>query len=257
MTHAVRIPLATLWSDPSHRTAANVVTQALLGDPVEIQEERADGWARVTLPDQDGDGGWLPLAQLAPLGDDGGPVSIVDALGTDLRDEPGGTLAMPGVPLGTRLVAAGSPRDGWLPVRVPGAGAPLWVSQADVRTDPADPVATARRLLGVVYVWGGLSPGGIDCSGLVHLAWRCAGMRLPREARDQAAAAESLAPGEERAGDLYFFALPGARIHHVGIVVEPGVMLHASGEARIVIEEPVPPDLAVILTGAGRPKATA
>ncbi|WP_426511581.1 C40 family peptidase [Dactylosporangium sp. McL0621] len=253
----VRVPLATLWSDPEHRTPSDVVTQALLGDEAVVDEVRPDGWARVRLPDQGDYPGWLPIAQLADESTVDGPVATVDALATDLRDEPNGTLAMPGVPLGTRLVAAGPGRDGWLPVRVPGAAGPRWVAAADVRSDPADPLATARRLLGVVYVWGGLSPGGVDCSGLVHLAWRRAGVRLPRDAHAQAAAAEPLAPGEERAGDLYFFAQPGARVHHVGIVVNPGSMLHACGDARIVVEEPLPPSRVATLTGAARPGVTA
>nr|BFE61699.1 hypothetical protein GCM10020063_062250 [Dactylosporangium thailandense] len=257
MTHTVRIPLATLYRDPEHRTPPNVVTQALLGDAAEVKEVHADGWARVTLPGQGDYPGWLPITQLAEAADPDGPVSMVDALSTDLRDEPNGTLAMPGVPLGTRLAAAGPSRDGWRPVRVPGAAQPLWVAESDVRADAPDPLETARRLLGAVYVWGGLSPHGIDCSGLVHLAWRRAGVRLPRDARDQAAAAEPVPLGQERRGDLYFFALPGARVHHVGIVVEPGVMLHACGDARIVVEEPLPPARAATLIGAARPAATA
>ncbi|WP_432988824.1 NlpC/P60 family protein [Dactylosporangium sp. CA-233914] len=258
MTHAVRVPLATLWSDPDDRTDANVVTQAPLGDAASVEEIRADGWARVRLPDQGDYPGWLPLAQLAEASTpDVSSVSMVDALFADLRDAPNGTLAMPGVPLGTRLSAAGPPEGGWLPVCVPGAAKPLWVAESDVCAKPADPLATARRLLGVVYVWGGLSPGGIDCSGLVHLAWRCHGVRLPRDAHQQADAATPLAPGEERAGDLYFFAHPGRRVHHVGIVVEPGVMLHACGTARSVVEGPLTPDRAATLTLVARPAARA
>jgi cell wall-associated NlpC family hydrolase len=102
---------------------------------------------------------------------------------------------------------------------------------------------TATMLRETEYVWGGLSPFGIDCSGLVHLAWRRHGVTLPRDAYNQAAATTPVPLGEERPGDLYFFARNGDRIHHVGLVAAAPrgttrVMLHAcSVSGRVVIEE--------------------
>ena len=116
----------------------------------------------------------------------------------------------------------------------------------------------AQRLLDVAYIWGGLSAHGIDCSGLVHLAWRRFGVLLPRDADDQAAATTPVPLGAERPGDLYFFARPGRKIHHVGIVTAtPGDggqrrMLHACYRQRRVIEEPLPADRAATLVGAHR-----
>jgi cell wall-associated NlpC family hydrolase len=110
-----------------------------------------------------------------------------------------------------------------------------------------------------VYIWGGVSAYGIDCSGLVHLTWRRFGVRLPRRnADDQAQATVPLPPGEERPGDLYFFARPGQPIHHIGIVTaEPGPgddrrMLHACYTRRRVLEEPLPAERAATLVGAHR-----
>ncbi|WP_238007049.1 C40 family peptidase [Dactylosporangium sp. AC04546] len=260
--NAVAVPVATMWSTPS---ADEVVTQVLLGDPVIVDAAGADGWSRVIAPNQPapsldprGYPGWLRTADLSSAPDGAGG-SIVDALSTDLRDAPSGAVALAGVPLGTALAPAGSPVGDWLPVRVPGRDGTLWAPAADVRPAPTAPPASAtaalevaRRLVGVPYVWGGLSPAGIDCSGLVHLAWRRLGVLLPRDAHEQAEAVEPVPLGEERPGDLYFFARPGRRIHHVGFVVAPGRMLHACGEARRVVEEPPTPSRSETLTAAGR-----
>jgi cell wall-associated NlpC family hydrolase len=262
----VAVALATLWRHPRPGGPADVVTQLLLGEPVEVDEVR-DGWARVAATaqpapvlDPRGYPGWLPAGQLAlPSTADDRQVSIVDVLVTQLRDAPDGPVVLPAVALGTRLAPAGEPVGGWRPVRTPGRREPLWVPDGDLRTllpgtspSGAQALAVARRLLGVPYVWGGLSPAGIDCSGLVHLAWRRLGVRLPRDAHEQASATVAVPLGRERPGDLHFFADPGRRIHHVGIVAGSGRMLHACGEARAVVEEPPAPERAATLTRTAR-----
>jgi cell wall-associated NlpC family hydrolase len=131
------------------------------------------------------------------------------------------------------------------------AGYPGWVRTDALAED--DPVAVARGFLGTPYVWGGLGRDGIDCSGLVHLAFRAVGARVPRDAADQAAAAQPVPPGEEQPGDLWFFGRPEAAVHHVGFVTAAGI-LHASDSdgAHAVVEEPMSPGRRETLLGAGR-----
>jgi cell wall-associated NlpC family hydrolase len=153
-------------------------------------------------------------------------------------------------------------REGqWLRVTVPEqpsakhpAGYPGWVLLDDLVTGPPALLEVARGYLRTPYLWGGLSREGIDCSGLVHVTFRALGVRVPRDADDQHAAAEPVVLGEEQPGDLYFFARPEAHVHHVGFVVEPGVMLHApdSGPVREVVEEPLRPERVATLVAAGR-----
>ncbi|MFC0030345.1 NlpC/P60 family protein [Micromonospora chaiyaphumensis] len=258
--------------DRDQQVGECVLTQLLLGERVLVTEVRADGWAQVVALAQPaakldvrGYPGWLPTAQLTAPAEPGPPVTplVVDALHTALHTTPDGPPALPGVILGTRLAPAGRPVDGWRPVFAPGHAEPLWAPEGDLvplpaeRPEAKEVLALAERLRGLIYIWGGLSTDGIDCSGLVHLAWRRHGLTLPRDADDQAEATTPLALGEERPGDLYFFARPGRRIHHIGIVsTEPQGdvrrMLHACYVKRLVVEERLPPDREATLVGAHR-----
>ncbi|MGC4847991.1 NlpC/P60 family protein [Micromonospora sp. DT15] len=274
LTAGVDIPTWVSGMDTDQQVGDCVLSQLLLGERVLVSEVRPDGWARVVAVEQPaakldprGYPGWLPAEQLAVLdpthtGTDH-PL-VVDATVTGLHAAPNGPVVLPGVVVGTRLVPAGPALDDWRPVHVPGRATPLWlpdrhlVSSAVASPAAAQALAVAQRLLDVVYIWGGLSAHGIDCSGLVHLAWRRFGVLLPRDADDQAVATTPLSLGAERPGDLYFFARPGRRIHHIGIVTAAPSdggqrrMLHACYRRRRVIEEELPADRTATLVGAHR-----
>jgi cell wall-associated NlpC family hydrolase len=125
-----------------------------------------------------------------------------------------------------------------------------WALAADEKEQPV--LALARRHLGLAYLWGGMSPLGLDCSGLVHLVHRELGQVVPRDAHTQEARATAVGPDEVQPGDLYFFAHPGKTAHHVGIVTEPGSMIHAPETGQGIVEEPLDEVRRATLTGAGR-----
>lgn len=147
-----------------------------------------------------------------------------------------------------------------------------WVRRAHLRDEhsddaphpvaeiPADRVAIldgARRHLGLTYLWGGTTPAGLDCSGLVHTAYRRAGIVVPRDADAQQRAAQPVAAGEEQPGDLYFFGSGLESITHVGFVVTPGHLLHSPEDAAepgagVVVEEPLSDSLAALVVAVGR-----
>jgi gamma-D-glutamyl-L-lysine dipeptidyl-peptidase len=103
-----------------------------------------------------------------------------------------------------------------------------------------DPVEEARAYLGAPYEWGGLTERGIDCSGLVHIAYRRLGRLVPRDAHVQEAAARQIGRSEAQPGDLVCFGEPG-RAHHIGFWVGDGCILHATGREGVnaVVEEPL------------------
>lgn len=110
----------------------------------------------------------------------------------------------------------------------------------------------ARTFLGLQYLWGGLSPYGMDCSGLVHFAHRQAGVVVPRDARAQAEACEPVTLGSEEPGDLYFFAREDGRVFHVGFVTGERTMLHAPEAGGLIEDAPLAPERATTLAAAGR-----
>lgn len=82
----------------------------------------------------------------------------------------------------------------------------------------------------VPYLWGGRSSYGIDCSGFVQQVYRLLGIRLPRDAYQQALTGEIVAGLENaKCGDLAFFADHKRRITHVGILLDSSNVVHAAG----------------------------
>ncbi|UQZ89879.1 hypothetical protein C4J81_11920 [Deltaproteobacteria bacterium Smac51] len=94
---------------------------------------------------------------------------------------------------------------------------------------------TAKKYLGVPYVYGGRSPKGFDCSGLALYVYKLHGITLPATSSKQAKAGQPVKRKELLPGDLVFFrtsALGG--VGHVGIYIGNGQFIHAPGTGRKV-----------------------
>ncbi|MFL5952643.1 MAG: C40 family peptidase [Gaiellaceae bacterium] len=135
-------------------------------------------------------------------------------------------------------------RDGWARV-VTAYEYPGWVrdealeeGEGRLSADGAgSPLEIARSYLGTPYLWGGLTEREIDCSGLVHMAYRRLGRLVPRDAAQQEEAAVEV--GALRPGDLITYGEP---VDHIAFWVGGGRILHATGrdEGIGVLEEPEP-----------------
>ena len=103
------------------------------------------------------------------------------------------------------------------------------------------PLEVARSYLGVPYLWGGMTERGIDCSGLVHMAYRRVGRLVPRDADQQEAA--GVVVDEARPGDLVTYGDGAA--DHIAFWLGDGWILHATGRdgGVGVVEEDEAPEL--------------
>jgi len=138
-------------------------------------------------------------------------------------------------------------REGW--VRVMTAYAYLgWVALEALEEGDGEltadgtgtPVDVARGYIGSPYLWGGMTERGIDCSGLVHMAYRRLGRLLPRDACQQEDAGERIP--EPEAGDLVTYG--DGRADHIVFWLGDGRILHSTGRDGIgVVEEQEPAEL--------------
>lgn len=94
-------------------------------------------------------------------------------------------------------------------------------------------VNEASKYLGVPYLWGGTTPSGFDCSGLVQYVLKDLGINISRVTQTQCKEGVPVAKGDLQPGDLVFFESNGD-VHHVGIYVGNGQMLHAPHTGDVV-----------------------
>ncbi|MGO3874440.1 MAG: C40 family peptidase, partial [Lacticaseibacillus paracasei] len=93
--------------------------------------------------------------------------------------------------------------------------------------------SNAAKYIGVPYVYGGTSPSGFDCSGLIYYAAKEAGISLPRTSQAQSTLGSYVSVSDLKAGDLVFWGGVGSA-YHVGIYIGGGQYLHAPAPGQSV-----------------------
>ncbi|MFE2101079.1 NlpC/P60 family protein [Streptomyces sp. NPDC059468] len=121
---------------------------------------------------------------------------------------------------GSAAAAAGAGKSGAVATGTSGAG-----------KTAAAVIKVAMKYLGVKYVWGGSTPKGFDCSGLIQWSFKQIGVSLPRVASQQQKAGKPVKLGQERAGDLLFNGNPA---HHVVMCIGNGKIIEAPHTGSVV-----------------------
>ena len=230
-------------------------TQALFYDEVTLIKSRGD-MHYVAAKDQyvpynkNGYPGWLGKNQIVKsnLNTTKCEIAVVTATKTTLYNEKN---KQPFLQISyATILPVVKKENGYYHVQTPANGIKLLkINAAKVyknynaipKPSQADIVNTAKRYIGLPYLWAGTSAWGYDCSGIIYAAYRAHGIMIPRDSFYQATKGSSVSKSKLQPGDLVFFAYNGGKgkIYHVGLYIGNGQMLHAPNYASKVRIDPL------------------
>jgi len=240
----VRVSYANVRKAPA--ADAERVTQVLLMDACRIRRSQGD-WCEVEVIAQRHYLGWIrdDLLAFSPPADTSVlPETLIVRTTTSpvLRRADQSADIMVQAQMGTYLPVRRNAGD-YVCVQLPAESG--YVAREDclsldsVRAWPESTirdgiVAAAVRLKGVRYLWGGITPAGVDCSGLVYLCYRLCGILLERDAGPQFRAGEQVDVADLRPGDAVYFTTYKAGPSHTGIFAEGRRFIQASSSKGVI-----------------------
>lgn len=242
MEYGICVQSATaVRADPSHRS--EMVTQILFGELYRITGKE-HSWIKIQLAFDDYEG-WIDILQATVIGEEeflrlmnSTTSTTIDLMQLISHEN---ARSMIPVVMGSSLPAYDESR-----IRI---GQDVFYYEGEVSefqlhnagTRHENTLKTRQQLiedamlyLNAPYLWGGRTPFGIDCSGFVQMVYKLQGMKLRRDASQQALQGEIISlHAESEGGDLAFFDNPEGNINHVGMIIDRTRIIHSSGQVHI------------------------
>ncbi len=233
MHYFVNVTLANIYRKPTFH--CEVDTQAVLWEKLEMLE-KIDSFLRVKTEDHYE--GWINEHQIEVCPQPEAEFKMVNALFQAIYEKADtSSEVIRWACAGAKLPVLSEQRS-WFKVLLPDG------QQGFIKNEAFGPmphfgrkelVQTARKFLSVPYVWGGKTPYGLDCSGLVQLSCKLLGKNVRRDAWMQFEDSKPISddPDAAQPGDFYFFSENGESITHVAIALGDKRFIHARGMVRI------------------------
>ena len=249
----VKLSVASLRTAGRH--SAEMATQGIMGMPLQVLD-RDDDWYRVRMPDDYI--AYVPGNSLIRIDNarfeewKKAKRYIVTVYQTRLVSEPKGDATVSDLVMGNILEYKGE-QGKWVRLATPD-GREGYVEKSEVEElakwakqdfNAAQIEATAHRMMGSGYLWGGTSTKLTDCSGLAKVSYFSNAIILQRDASQQALTGEIIKANEwqqAQTGDLLFFGTQSGRVTHVAIYLRDGKYIHCSGQVKINSVDPADPD---------------
>ena len=228
---AINVSVSSHYREATY--ASEVISQGILGERVEILEPAA---LFSKIRQNDGYISWISTDQLCAGDPPAGTPLLVRSHFVAIRKEPAIEAEIVRDAVIGCTLPAGDRHNGWYRVTLPD-GERGWAEEKHFGSFPAPTPASiirlAREFSGYQYVWGGRTPKGFDCSGLVQTVFGLHGVTLPRDSRQQQK--HHLLSDDYRdaePGDLLFFGNTPGTVTHVAISLGDRRFIHASGWVR-------------------------
>jgi len=246
----VSVSVANIRSQPAH--SAELATQATLGTPVKVLNKNGS-WYQVQTPDNyiswvDEGGIKLMNKQEFDNWQNAKKIIYLNMYGLSYSEPNTNTQTVSDLVSGDVLWLKGEKAD-FYQVAYPD-GHEAYIPKSSAQTyeswvaslNPTEEslISTAKKLMGIPYLWGGTSLKGLDCSGFTKNVYFLNGLVLPRDASQQIHTGNLIDTStgfeELRPGDLLFFGKPAAngnteKVTHVGMWIGNYEYIHASGSS--------------------------
>ena len=249
----VNISVANIRTEPEH--SAEMATQALLGTVVKIYKKTDDDWYLVQTPDNyiswvDGDGIQKVTKEEADNWKNSDKIIFTKTFGSAFENIDEDSNVVSDLVFGDLLKVVSSKNDFYEVAFPDDRKSFIKNSNAELFSDwlknrkltKENILSTAKKFMGIPYLWGGTSVKGLDCSGFTKTVYFANGIILPRDASQQMFVGETIDTEKDfsnlQPGDLLFFGFSAnsnrkERITHVAIYLGDGDFINASGRVRI------------------------